>query len=225
MPPDFEGQARLVWRHLGEALAAAGMTYADLVLLRFYLASAGDDPANVALIREHLGDHSPAAPSWCSSCSNPSGGSRSRPSQRGWADVPQPALRTDRLVLEPLADEHLDLEIELDSDAEVLRYLSPRAHTPDETRAKHAERARARSPGRRPGHVDGVPRRRPVTRRVVVRRPLHAHAAARPQPAEGCRAWPTSATGSAATAGARASPARALSSCSATPSRPSASTG
>ena len=57
LPPDFEGQARLVWRHLGAALAAAAMTYADLVQLRFYLASAEDDPANVALIREHLGDH------------------------------------------------------------------------------------------------------------------------------------------------------------------------
>ncbi len=62
----------------------------------------------------------------------------------------QPVLHTDRLVLEPLADEHLDLEIELDSDAEVLRYLFPRAHTPDETRAKHAERlARGRQ-------VDGL---------------------------------------------------------------------
>jgi RimJ/RimL family protein N-acetyltransferase len=57
MPADFEGQARLVWRHLGSALASAGMTYADLVQLRFYLASAEDDPTNVALIREHLGDH------------------------------------------------------------------------------------------------------------------------------------------------------------------------
>ncbi len=54
--------------------------------------------------------------------------------------MPQPLLRTDRLLLEPLAEEHLDLEIELDSDAEVLRYLSSRAHTPEETRAKHAER-------------------------------------------------------------------------------------
>src|SRR5262245_31436839 len=54
LPPDFEGQARLVWQHLGAALAAAGMAYADLVQLRFYLASAADDPANVALIREHL---------------------------------------------------------------------------------------------------------------------------------------------------------------------------
>ena len=33
------------------------MTYADLVQLRFYLASPDDDPANVALIRAHLGDH------------------------------------------------------------------------------------------------------------------------------------------------------------------------
>lgn len=57
MPEDFEGQARLVWRHLASALAAAGMTYADLVSLRFYLADANDDPANVALIKEHLGDH------------------------------------------------------------------------------------------------------------------------------------------------------------------------
>ena len=43
-------------------------------------------------------------------------------------------------MLEPLTDDHLDLEIELDSDAEVLRYLFPRPHTPVETRAKHAER-------------------------------------------------------------------------------------
>jgi len=57
LPESFEGQARNVWRHLGSALAAGGMTYADLVQLRFYLASADDDPANVALIKEHLGDH------------------------------------------------------------------------------------------------------------------------------------------------------------------------
>jgi len=57
MPPDFGGQARLVWKHLRTALAAADMTYADLVQLRFYLASAADDPANVALIKEHLRGH------------------------------------------------------------------------------------------------------------------------------------------------------------------------
>ena len=54
--------------------------------------------------------------------------------------MPQPILHTDRLVLEPLADHHVELEVELDSDAEVLRYLSLRAHTPEETRARHAQR-------------------------------------------------------------------------------------
>jgi len=54
--------------------------------------------------------------------------------------VPQPVLRTERLVLEPLADEHLDLEVELDADAEVLRYLFPRAQSPEETRTKHTRR-------------------------------------------------------------------------------------
>jgi RimJ/RimL family protein N-acetyltransferase len=51
-----------------------------------------------------------------------------------------PFLHTDRLRLAPLADEHLDLEIELDSDPEVLRYLSGRAHTREEVAASHAER-------------------------------------------------------------------------------------
>lgn len=57
MPTDFAGQANLVWRHLGALLSAANMSYNDLVSLRFFLASAADDPTNVALIREHLGDH------------------------------------------------------------------------------------------------------------------------------------------------------------------------
>jgi RimJ/RimL family protein N-acetyltransferase len=39
----------------------------------------------------------------------------------------QPTLHTARLTLVPLADEHLDLEVELDSDAEVMRYLTGRA--------------------------------------------------------------------------------------------------
>lgn len=57
MPPDFAGQARLVWRHLGTLLSAADMSYDDLVSLRFFLAAAADDPANVAIIKEYLGDH------------------------------------------------------------------------------------------------------------------------------------------------------------------------
>jgi 2-iminobutanoate/2-iminopropanoate deaminase len=57
LPQDFEGQAANVWRTLGEILASAGMTYADLVSLRFYLTSADDDPANVEAIVRHLGNH------------------------------------------------------------------------------------------------------------------------------------------------------------------------
>lgn len=41
-----------------------------------------------------------------------------------------PTLRTSRLRLEPLADEHLDLEVELDSDPEVMRFLSRRGPRP-----------------------------------------------------------------------------------------------
>jgi 2-iminobutanoate/2-iminopropanoate deaminase len=57
MPADFAGQARLVLRHLGAILESAGMSYADLVSLRFFLASAADDPANVEILSAHLGDH------------------------------------------------------------------------------------------------------------------------------------------------------------------------
>lgn len=54
--------------------------------------------------------------------------------------MPQRRLRTSRLELRPLADDHLEYEIELDSDAEVLRYLSPRAASPEEVRQAHAGR-------------------------------------------------------------------------------------
>lgn len=57
----------------------------------------------------------------------------------------QPRLRTDRLDLVPLADEHLDYEVALDSDPAVLRYLSSRAHTRDEVERDHRSRmSRAR---------------------------------------------------------------------------------
>ena len=52
----------------------------------------------------------------------------------------QPVLRTARLLLVPLADRHLDLEVELDSDPEVLRYLSGRSHSRDEVEQSHARR-------------------------------------------------------------------------------------
>ncbi len=57
MPADFAGQAALVWRHLGTVLGSAGMTYDDLVSLRFFLANAADDPDNVGILTQHLGDH------------------------------------------------------------------------------------------------------------------------------------------------------------------------
>jgi RimJ/RimL family protein N-acetyltransferase len=52
----------------------------------------------------------------------------------------QPILRTARLLLVPLADRHLELEVELDSDPEVLRYISGRAHSRAEVTESHARR-------------------------------------------------------------------------------------
>lgn len=54
--------------------------------------------------------------------------------------MPQPILHTDRLLLVPLADRHLELECELDSDPEVQRYLSGRAQTREEVVESHARR-------------------------------------------------------------------------------------
>jgi RimJ/RimL family protein N-acetyltransferase len=51
-----------------------------------------------------------------------------------------PIIHTRRLLLVPLADRHLDLEVQLDSDPEVLRYLSGRVPTRDEVVADHAQR-------------------------------------------------------------------------------------
>jgi RimJ/RimL family protein N-acetyltransferase len=57
--------------------------------------------------------------------------------------VERPTLRTARLELIPLNDEHLDAEVELDSDPEVLRYLDGRALTRAETQQAHRRRLRA----------------------------------------------------------------------------------
>jgi RimJ/RimL family protein N-acetyltransferase len=54
--------------------------------------------------------------------------------------MPQPILRTSRLLLTPLADRHLELEVQLDSDPEVLRYIWRRARTRDEVLVSHAQR-------------------------------------------------------------------------------------
>ena len=55
----------------------------------------------------------------------------------------QQTLRTERLTLVPLADEHLEWEVELDSDPEVMRYLSGRPSTRAEVKAAHARRMAA----------------------------------------------------------------------------------
>ncbi|MFC6931684.1 GNAT family N-acetyltransferase [Actinomadura yumaensis] len=59
-------------------------------------------------------------------------------------------MRTERLLLVPLADRHLDLEVRLDSDPEVLRYLDARTPTRDEVVATHQRRIAAA------GKVDGL---------------------------------------------------------------------
>lgn len=51
----------------------------------------------------------------------------------------QAVLRTTRILLVPLADEHLVHEIDLDADPEVMRYLG-RGRTPDEVTRLHRER-------------------------------------------------------------------------------------
>jgi RimJ/RimL family protein N-acetyltransferase len=55
----------------------------------------------------------------------------------------QPTLHSARLTLVPLADEHLEWEVELDSDPEVMRYLSGRASSREEVEANHARRLTA----------------------------------------------------------------------------------
>jgi 2-iminobutanoate/2-iminopropanoate deaminase len=60
MPESFDAQADLIWRHLQTILAAAGMTLANLVSLRTYLADPQDDEANVRMRVKYLGTHAPA---------------------------------------------------------------------------------------------------------------------------------------------------------------------
>ncbi|XVQ87578.1 GNAT family N-acetyltransferase [Microbispora siamensis] len=55
----------------------------------------------------------------------------------------QPILRTDRITLVPLSDEHLEHEIELDADPEVMRYLAGRARSREEVEVFHRQRLAA----------------------------------------------------------------------------------
>jgi RimJ/RimL family protein N-acetyltransferase len=51
--------------------------------------------------------------------------------------VPQQPLQTDRLILVPLSDEHLEHEVEMDADPEVLRHLEGRVRTRAEVERGH----------------------------------------------------------------------------------------
>src|SRR3954453_19623004 len=55
----------------------------------------------------------------------------------------QKVLQTERITMVPLADAHLEWEVELDSDPEVMRYLSGRASTREEVEAGHERRIAA----------------------------------------------------------------------------------
>lgn len=76
------------------------------------------------------------------------------------APMSQATLQTDRIRLVPLSDEHLEYEIELDSDPEVMRYLgNGRARTREEVEVLHRRRlaTASRVPGLGfwAGFVDG----------------------------------------------------------------------
>jgi RimJ/RimL family protein N-acetyltransferase len=51
--------------------------------------------------------------------------------------VTQATLRTERIELVPLSDEHLELEVELDSDSEVMRYLTGAGRTREQVMTAH----------------------------------------------------------------------------------------
>ena len=54
--------------------------------------------------------------------------------------VAQATLQTERLTLVPLTDEHFELEVELDSDPEVMRYLTGDGRTRAQVTKAHALR-------------------------------------------------------------------------------------
>jgi RimJ/RimL family protein N-acetyltransferase len=60
--------------------------------------------------------------------------------------VPQATLQTDRIKLVPLSGEHLELEVELDSDPEVMRYLTGRGRTREQVTAAHQLRLATAEP-------------------------------------------------------------------------------
>lgn len=59
----------------------------------------------------------------------------------------RPVLRTARLDLVPLTDAHLDLEVALDGDPHVMRFLTGRAQTRAEVQERHTRRMRVGAAG------------------------------------------------------------------------------
>ena len=130
----------------------------------------------------------------------------------------QPTLHTARLALVPLTDEHLELEVELDSDAEVMRYLTgrapclvPRSNGP----ISAGSPPRARCPGSASG-----PDSTAATSSAGGSCNRHMGQISRKSPAR-----PTLASDCCAGTGAAATPPRARESLSGTASAASASTG
>jgi len=114
--------------------------------------------------------------------------------------MPQQTLHTARLTLVPLADEHLEWEVELDSDPEVMRYLSSRASPREEVEANHARRMAAAQKVDGLGFWIGL-----VDDEFVGWWTLQsAHGPDQPND----RAWPTWATDCFTVTGARGSPQR-----------------
>jgi RimJ/RimL family protein N-acetyltransferase len=64
--------------------------------------------------------------------------------------VTQTPLQTERIRLEPLIEEHFELEVELDSDPEVMRYLTGCARTREQVQHAHEMRLETARP------VDGL---------------------------------------------------------------------
>ncbi len=64
--------------------------------------------------------------------------------------VTQAALQTERIRLVPLADEHFELELELHSDPEVMRYLTGDGRTREQVESAHRMRMATAEP------VDGL---------------------------------------------------------------------
>jgi len=60
VPPDFSGQARLVWRNVVAQLEGAGMSIGNLVKVTTFLSSREFAIANREVRREVLGGHAPA---------------------------------------------------------------------------------------------------------------------------------------------------------------------